>query len=75
MHVCATRRSAATRLREKDAKKKKKLKRSIKRKNVTKSLYFTYAWGRPYPTDCNGSWDIGLGHQRHQSSEIFVVVG
>jgi hypothetical protein len=56
MHFCATLRSAVTRLREKNTKKK------YQKKKVTKSLYFTYAWGRPYPTDCNGSLHIGLGH-------------
>jgi hypothetical protein len=66
MHVCATLRSAAMRLREKNTKKKK----SYQKKKVTKSLYFTYAWGRPYPTDCNGSLHIGLGHQRNQSRKF-----
>jgi hypothetical protein len=56
MHVCATLRSAVTRLREKNTK----IKRKYQKKKVTKSLYFTYAWGRPYPTDCNGSLHIGL---------------
>jgi hypothetical protein len=39
-------------------------------KKVTKSLYFKYAWGRPYPTDCNGSLHIGSGHQRNQSCKF-----
>jgi hypothetical protein len=66
MHFCATLRSAVTRLREKNTKKNLKNKK-YQEKKVTKSLYFTYAWGRPYPTDCNGSLHIGLGHQRNQS--------
>jgi hypothetical protein len=47
----------------------KKIKKYQKKK-VTKSLYFTYAWERPYPTDCNGSLHIGLGHQRNQSCKF-----
>jgi hypothetical protein len=64
MYVCATLRSTATRLREKKIQKKNK------QEKVTKSLYFTYVWGRPYPTDCNGSLHIGLGHQRYQSCKF-----
>jgi hypothetical protein len=45
----------------------KKNTKKYQKKKVTKSLYFTYAWGRPYSTDCNGSWHIGLGHQHYQS--------
>jgi hypothetical protein len=68
MHVCTTLRSAVTPLREKNTKNKKTKK--YQKKKVTKSLYFTYAWGRPYPTDCNGSLHIGLGHQRNQSCKF-----
>jgi hypothetical protein len=50
-------------------KKLKKLKKD-QNKKVTKSLNFTYALGRPYPTDCNGSLHIGLGHQRNQSCKF-----
>jgi hypothetical protein len=45
----------------------KKIQIKHQKKKVTKSLYFTYAWGRSYPTDCNESLHIGLGHQRNQS--------
>jgi hypothetical protein len=55
-------------LREKNTKKKQ----SLMHDGLTKSLYFTYAWGRPYPTDCNGSSHIGLGHQRNQSCKFFT---
>jgi hypothetical protein len=51
-------------------KKIQKKNKKYQKKKVTKSLYFTYAWGRPYPTDCNGSLHIGLGHQRNQSCKF-----
>jgi hypothetical protein len=53
-----------------DCEKKIQKKKKYQKKKVTKSLYFTYAWGRPYPTDCNGSWHIGLGQQRNQSCKF-----
>jgi hypothetical protein len=31
----------------------KNIQKAMSKEKVTKSLYFTYAWGRPYPTDCN----------------------
>jgi hypothetical protein len=71
MHVYATLRSAATRFREKNTKKYKIY---YQKKKVTKSLYFTYAWGRPYPTDCNGRMHIGLGHQRYQSCKVWWLL-
>jgi hypothetical protein len=52
MHVRATLGSIGARLREKYL-----FFLNIKRK-VTKSLYFTYEWVLPYPTDCNGSLHI-----------------
>jgi hypothetical protein len=36
----------------------KNYKQKFKISKSQKSLYFTYAWGRPYPTDCNGSLHI-----------------
>jgi hypothetical protein len=45
--------------------------KGIKSQKVRKSLYFTYAWGRPYPADGNGSLRIGLGHQRIQPFQFW----
>jgi hypothetical protein len=56
-----------------DCEKKNLTKKYYQKKKVTKSLYFTYAWGRPYPTDCNGSLHIGLGHQRNQSCQFWLL--
>jgi hypothetical protein len=66
MHVCTTLRSAATRLREKNTKKKCKIKKYQKKK-VTNRYISRMRGGALYPTDCNGSLHIGLGHQRYQS--------
>jgi hypothetical protein len=48
--------------------------KKYQKKKVTKSLYFTYAWGRPYPTDCNGSSHIYLGYQRYQSCQFWWLL-
>jgi hypothetical protein len=50
--------------------KKKNTKKFLKKK-VAKSLYFTYSWGRPHPTNCDGSLNIGLGHQRNQQCQFW----
>jgi hypothetical protein len=66
MHVCATLRSAATRLREKNTKTKK-----LSKEKKSQSRYISgMRGGRPYPTDCNGSLHIGLGHRRYQSCKF-----
>jgi hypothetical protein len=52
---------------EKKIQKKRKLK--IKRKSH-KVVIFHVCVGRPYPTDCNGSLHICLGHQRNQSCQF-----
>jgi hypothetical protein len=61
--------STATRLRENIQKQK-----IYQKKKVTNSLHFTYAWGRPYPTDCNGSSHIYLGYLRYQSCQFWWLL-
>jgi hypothetical protein len=48
--------------------------KNISKKKVTNSLLFTYAWGRPYPTDCNGSSYIYLGYRRYQSCQFWWLL-
>jgi hypothetical protein len=50
-----------------------KIFKEVSKEKVTKSLYFTYARGHSYPTDCNGSWHVGLGHQRNQTCKFLQL--
>jgi hypothetical protein len=67
MHVCVTLGSTATRLREKIKKMKKSKKKSPSR------YIPRMRWGHSYPTDCNGSWHVGLGHQRNQTCKFLQL--
>jgi hypothetical protein len=53
--------------------RRKHTKNKIKtqKKESHKVFIFHVCVGHPYPTDCNGSLHIGLGHQRNQSCKFF----
>jgi hypothetical protein len=45
---------------------RKKIKKKISKEKSHEVVIFHVCVGRPYPTDWNGSWHIGLAHQHYQ---------